>query len=47
LISSLTGLRETSELFSEKGFSTEIVLQRPVEDEILYVLRVRNEKSGK
>jgi len=40
LISSLTGLDEVKDLLSSAGFSTEIVRQERVEDEILYVLRI-------
>ena len=41
LISSLTGLSGTTELFAREGYAVEIVRQEPVEDEILYILRVR------
>jgi release factor glutamine methyltransferase len=41
LISSLTGLPEVQELFSGAGFSSEIAVQQVVEDEVLYVLRIR------
>jgi release factor glutamine methyltransferase len=40
LISSLTGLLEVRDLFSERRYSSEIVLQQVVEDEMLYVLKV-------
>ena len=40
LISSLTGLREVCELFVRHGFSADVAMQRTVEDEELYVLRI-------
>ena len=42
LISSLTGLSEVSDLFTRHGYSVEIVAQQVVEDEVLYVLRMRS-----
>ncbi|MDD1685550.1 HemK2/MTQ2 family protein methyltransferase [Methanoregula sp.] len=39
LVSSLTGLTEVKTLFSAEGFTSEVVRQEKVEDEILYVLR--------
>ena len=41
LISSLTGLSEVQDIFSSAGFSSEIAVQQVVEDEVLYVLRIR------
>ena len=41
LISSLTGLSEVQDIFSSRGFSSEIAVQQVVEDEVLYVLRIR------
>ena len=47
LISSLTGPREVCEMFVRHGFSADVAMQRTVEDEELYVLRIyRNEKNG-
>ncbi len=40
LISSLTGPDEVSALFLRQGYSSEIVRQENVEDEVLYVLRI-------
>ena len=40
LISSLTGLREVCEMFVRHGFSVDVAMQRTVEDEELYVLRI-------
>lgn len=40
LISSLTGLSDVTELCIQNGFTVEIATQRPVEDEVLYVLRI-------
>jgi release factor glutamine methyltransferase len=40
LISSLTGLLEVRDLFSERGYFPEIMLQEAVEDEMLYVLKI-------
>ena len=40
LISSLTGLYEVQEIFSVQGFSSEVVREQTVEDEILYVLKM-------
>jgi release factor glutamine methyltransferase len=40
LISSLTGLLEVRDLLSERGYSSEIILQEVVEDEMLYVLKI-------
>ncbi|WML67777.1 MAG: Release factor glutamine methyltransferase [Methanoregula sp. SKADARSKE-2] len=40
LISSLTGLHEVEVLFSRQGFSSEIVREQIVEDEVLYVLKM-------
>jgi len=39
LISSLTGLEEVKALFATEGYSSDVVRQERVEDEILYVLR--------
>ncbi len=47
LISSLTGLREVRELFSRRGFSVEPVMQQTVEDEELYVLRIRRTEKNR
>jgi release factor glutamine methyltransferase len=41
LISSLTGFDEVCKLFAQNGFSVERLLQQSVEDEELYVLRIR------
>jgi release factor glutamine methyltransferase len=41
LISSLTGLSAVQDIFSSAGFSSEIAVQKVVEDEVLFVLRVR------
>jgi release factor glutamine methyltransferase len=41
LISSLTGLSETKALFGEYGYSVDVIRQEPVEDEVLYVLRIQ------
>lgn len=41
LISSLTGLSDVQDLFSGAGFSSAIAVQQVVEDEVLYVLRIR------
>jgi len=47
LISSLTGLDEVCQLFSRYGFIAGVAMQRTVEDEELYVLKIeRNEKTG-
>src|SRR5208337_3441639 len=40
LVSSLTGLDEVKDLFESAKFSVDVVRQEPVEDEILYVLRI-------
>jgi release factor glutamine methyltransferase len=40
LISSLTGLFEVSALFQLQGYSVEVVQERRVEDETLYVLKI-------
>ncbi|OPX65567.1 MULTISPECIES: HemK2/MTQ2 family protein methyltransferase [unclassified Methanoregula] len=40
LISSLTGLAEVRDLFSRTGYAVSIMLQQPVEDEVLYVLKI-------
>jgi release factor glutamine methyltransferase len=40
LVSSLTGIGEVQELFAGFGYSSVIVLQQEVEDEILFVLRI-------
>jgi release factor glutamine methyltransferase len=40
LISSLTGLSEINTLFSGHGYSSKIVMQQVVEDELLYVLKI-------
>jgi release factor glutamine methyltransferase len=40
LISSLTGLHEVEVLFSQQGFSSEIVREEIVEGEVLYVLKM-------
>ena len=40
LISSLTGLHEVQTLFSAQGFSSEVLREQVVEDEILYVLKI-------
>ena len=40
LISSLTGLSGVMELFIRNGFTVEIATQQPVEDEVLYVIRI-------
>ncbi len=40
LISSLTGLDEVMELFRSSGFSSAVVSEQPIEDEILYVLKM-------
>jgi len=47
LISSLTGLDEVCQLFSQHGFIAGVVMQQTVEDEELYVLKIeRNKKNG-
>ncbi|MDO9549829.1 MAG: class I SAM-dependent methyltransferase [Methanoregula sp.] len=40
LISSLTGLTEVSDLFSGYGYFPEIIMQKEIEDELLYVLKI-------
>ncbi len=40
LISSLTGLSEISALFSGHGYSSKVVMQQVIEDELLYVLKI-------
>ena len=40
LISSLTGLAEVSAIFERYGYRVSSVAEEPVEDEILYVLRI-------
>ena len=40
LVSSLTGLNEVKDLFATQGFLSDVVCQEPVEDEVLYVLRI-------
>ena len=40
LVSSLTGPEEVRELFSRQDFSSTIAVQRTVEDEELFVLRI-------
>jgi len=42
LVSSLTGLHEVEALFSLQGFSPEIVRDQIVEDEVLYVLKIKH-----
>ncbi len=46
LISSLTGLHEVTSLFSGAGFSSVIVRQQVVEDEVLYVLKFVRDRCG-
>jgi release factor glutamine methyltransferase len=41
LISSLTGLSEVSDVFTRHGYTVEVVARQVVEDEVLYVLRMR------
>lgn len=41
LISSLTGLDEVKDLFAAYGYSADILQQEHMEDEVLYVLRIR------
>lgn len=41
LISSLTGFDGVKEIFTGYGYSAEVVRQEKVEDEVLYVLRIR------
>lgn len=41
LVSSLTGLDEVKGLFAGHGYSADVVRQEKVEDEVLYVLRIR------
>jgi release factor glutamine methyltransferase len=40
LVSSLTGLDEVKALFATEGFSADVIRQEPVEDEVLFVLRI-------
>jgi len=40
LISSLTGLPEVRDLLFRRGFRSEIIMKKKVEDEELYVLRI-------
>ena len=40
LISSLSGLREVSDLFLQHGFTADITIEQEIEDEVLYVLRI-------
>ncbi len=40
LISSLTGLAEVSAIFETHGYRVSAVAEEPIEDEILYVLRI-------
>ncbi|MEN6396784.1 MAG: HemK2/MTQ2 family protein methyltransferase [Methanoregula sp.] len=40
LVSSLTGLREVGELFTRRGFVTEVVREQIIEDETLSVIRI-------
>jgi release factor glutamine methyltransferase len=46
LISSLTGLSEVQELFTDRGYSVEITLQQDIEDELLYVLKIIRKDRG-
>jgi release factor glutamine methyltransferase len=41
LVSSLTGLADVQEIFSGTGFSSHVTMEERVEDEILYVLRIK------
>lgn len=41
LVSSLTGLSAVEELFTRLGYRVEIISEQAVEDEMLYVLRIR------
>lgn len=45
LISSLTGPGEVCEHISRRGFTSEVVMQEALEDEILYVLRIKKMKK--
>jgi release factor glutamine methyltransferase len=40
LISSVTGPAEVRDLFSSAGYTVSIIRQQPVEDEVLYVLKI-------
>ncbi len=46
LVSSLTGLPEVQALFAGQGYSASIAMQRPVEDEVLYVLKIISIGTG-
>ena len=40
LISSLTGLKEVGDQFSQHGFIADVAIEQVIEDEVLYVLRI-------
>ncbi|MGD1004344.1 MAG: HemK2/MTQ2 family protein methyltransferase [Methanoregulaceae archaeon] len=40
LISSLTGLKEVSDIFMQKGYSVSIIRQQKIEGETLYVIKI-------
>ncbi len=46
LISSLTGLDPVTELISQRGFCSEIIIEDVVEDEVLYILRICRGRSS-
>jgi release factor glutamine methyltransferase len=46
LISSLTGLSDVQELFTDQGYSVGIALQQDVEDEVLSVLKIIRKNPG-